>query len=132
MRLTGLDVEENQARRLLNDLDSYSAMSDRQNDEEEFVAHDWLSEVFEPAVRAVPRELRGKLEPAQMFHEMLDHRWFLAGEQHRDVPMAEAVASYTEHVLRARPDERALLELDTGALPLLEEDDFVAQDDDEV
>jgi len=132
MRLTGLDVEENQARRLLNDLDSYSAMSDRQNDEEEFVAHDWLSEVFEPAVRAVPRELRGKLEPAQMFHEMLDHRWFLAGEQHRDVPMAEAVASYTEHVLRARPDERALLELDTGALPLLEEDDDVAQDDGEV
>ena len=132
MRLTGLDVEENQARRLLNDLDSYSAMSDRQNDEEEFVAHDWLSGVFEPAVRAVPRELRGKLEPAQMFHEMLDHRWFLAGEQHRDVPMAEAVASYTEHVLRARPDERALLELDTGALPLLEEDDDVAQDDGEV
>jgi len=126
MRLTGLDVQENQARRLLNDLDSYRAASDRQNDEEEFVAHDWLSGVFEPAVRAVPRELRGKLEPAQMFHELLDHRWFISSEQGRDVPMAEAVASYIVNVLPARPDERALLELDTGALPELDEEDLLA------
>ena len=99
MRLTGLDVQENQARRLLNDLDSYAAAIDRQNDEESFVAHDWLTHVFEPAVRAVPRELRGKLEPAQVFHEMLDHRWFISREQNRDVPITEAAESY----VRERP-----------------------------
>ncbi|MEO7069556.1 MAG: DUF4032 domain-containing protein, partial [Nostocoides sp.] len=38
LRLTGLDVEENQARRLLNDLDSFRAAVDRQNDDEEIVA----------------------------------------------------------------------------------------------
>ena len=43
LRLTGLDVEENQARRLLNDLDAYGAAQDRQNDDEELVAHDWLA-----------------------------------------------------------------------------------------
>src|SRR5690606_32441128 len=74
LRLTGLDVEENQARRLLNDLDGYAVATDRQGEDEDFVAHDWLTNVFEPAVRAVPPRLRGKLEPAQMFHEMLDHR----------------------------------------------------------
>ena len=109
MRLTGLDVQENQARRLLNDLDSYSAAIDRQNDEESFVAHDWLTTVFEPAVRAVPRELRRKLEPAQVFHELLDHRWFISKEQRRDVPLAEAVESYVKQVLRHRPDELAVL-----------------------
>jgi hypothetical protein len=109
MRLTGLDVQENQARRLLNDLDSYQAATDRQNDDESFVAHDWLTEVFEPTVRAVPRELRGKLEPAQIFHEVLDHRWFISQQQRRDVPMAEAVRSYIDNVLRHRPDEQALL-----------------------
>ena len=116
MRLTGLDVQENQARRLLNDLDAYRAGEDRQGEEEEFVAHDWLTTVFEPAVRAVPRDLRGKLEPAQMFHEMLDHRWFISREQGRDVPMGEAVASYVESVLRHRPDEKAILGVD-AALP---------------
>lgn len=111
LRLTGLDVQENQARRLLNDLDSYRAATDRQNDEEEFVAHDWLSGVFEPTVRAVPRDQRRKLEPAQLFHEVLDHRWFISEKQGRDVPLSEAVASYVDNVLRDRPDEMAILGL---------------------
>lgn len=109
MRLTGLDVQENQARRLLNDLDAHTAATDRQNDEESFVAHDWLTQVFEPAVRAVPRELRRKLEPAQIFHELLDHRWYISKEQKRDVPLDEAVTSYVQKVLRHRPDELAVL-----------------------
>ncbi len=116
MRLTGLDVEENQARRLLNDLDEYRAATDRQAEDESFVAHDWLTEVFEPAVRRVPRELRGKLEPAQIFHELLDHRWFMSEQQNRDVPMKEAAKSYVKHILPNRPDEEAILGLQPGDL----------------
>src|SRR5690625_7485034 len=41
LRLTGLDAEENQARRLLNDLDEYRAATDRQNEDQWTVAHDW-------------------------------------------------------------------------------------------
>ncbi|HLV04302.1 DUF4032 domain-containing protein [uncultured Georgenia sp.] len=121
MRLTGLDVQENQARRMLNDLDAFRAATDRQGDDEAFVAHDWLAQVFEPTVRAIPRELRGKLEPAEIFHEVLEHRWFLAEQQQRDVPLPEAVQSYVENVLRHRPDERSVLGLDTGSLPRLDE-----------
>ena len=109
LRLTGLDVQENQARRLLNDLDEYRASGGRQDEDEEFVAHDWVTNVFEPTVRAVPREMRGKLEAAQMFHEILDHRWYLSQQQRRDVPMSEATASYVMNVLRHRRDEAALL-----------------------
>ena len=114
IRLTGLDVQENQARRLLNDLDSYRAAAERQNDDEEFVAHDWLSGVFEPTIQAVPRELRRKLQPAQLFHEILDHRWYISEQAGRDIPMAEATASYVENVLRHRPDEKAILGLAPG------------------
>ncbi len=117
MRLTGLDVQENQARRMLNDLDAYRAAMDRQGEDEEFVAHDWLTTFFEPVVRSVPRELRGKLQPAQIFHEMLDHRWYISREQDRDMPMAEAAASYVQNVLRHRPDEAQVLGADTAALP---------------
>lgn len=111
LRLTGLDVQDNQARRLLNDLDEYRAASDRQGEEEQFVAHDWVTEVFEPTVRAVPRTMRGKLEAAQMFHEILDHRWYISEKQRRDVPMPEAVASYVTNVLAHRRDEQRLLGL---------------------
>ena len=64
LRLTGLDVEENQARRLLNDLDAFRASQDRQNDDEPLVAHDWLSHVYEPVIRTVPRDLTRKLNTA--------------------------------------------------------------------
>ncbi|MBD9698124.1 DUF4032 domain-containing protein [Flavimobilis sp. GY10621] len=111
LRLTGLDVQDNQARRLLNDLDEYRAASDRQGEEEQFVAHDWVTEVFEPTVRAVPRTMRGKLEAAQMFHEILDHRWYISEKQRRDVPMPEAVESYVTNVLAHRRDEQQLLGL---------------------
>jgi CRISPR/Cas system CSM-associated protein Csm2 small subunit len=109
LRLTGLDVEQNQARRLLNDLDSFRAATDRQNEDEEIVAHDWLATVFEPVVRAVPRALRRKLEPAEVFHEVLEHRWYRSEQLGRDVTMMEAARSYVDEVLSHRPDEEAIL-----------------------
>ncbi|GAA4694472.1 DUF4032 domain-containing protein [Promicromonospora umidemergens] len=114
LRLTGLDVQENQARRMLNDLDSYRAATDRQNDQEQIVAHAWVRQVFRPTIDAVPRELRRKLEPAQLFHEILDHRWYISQQAQRDIPLPEAAESYVERVLRHRPDEDAVLGLAPG------------------
>jgi Domain of unknown function (DUF4032) len=119
LRLTGLDVEENQARRLLNDLDSYRAASDRQGEEEEIVAHDWLARVFQPLVRAVPRDLGGKLDPAEVFHEVLEHRWYLSEQGLRDVSLTDALRDYLENVLPLKPDEVAILGVDTEQLPVV-------------
>ena len=118
LRLTGLDAEENQARRLLNDLDSYTATFKEPGADEEMVAHEWLAKVFEPVVRAVPRDLKGRLEPAEMFHQLLDHRWYLSQNEGRDVPLAEAVSSYVETVLRHRRDEATMIDPPTEAITL--------------
>ncbi|MDP3209314.1 MAG: DUF4032 domain-containing protein, partial [Rhodoglobus sp.] len=114
LRLTGLDAEENQARRLLNDLDSYRLAFDKADLDEEVVAHEWTARVFEPVIRAIPRELRGKLEPAEIFHQLLDHRWFLSQNEARDVPLAEAVGSYIDTILRHRRDEQTMINPPTG------------------
>ncbi len=114
LRLTGLDAQENQARRLLNDLDSYRAAFDKQSLDEEVVAHEWAARVFEPVIRAIPRELKGKLEPAEIFHQLLDHRWYLSQNESRDVPLAEAVSSYVDTVLRHRRDEATIIDPPTG------------------
>jgi len=108
LHLTGLDAEENQARRLLNDLDAHRMRNAAGRDEHE-AAHEWLSTVFTPVVEAVPRELRGKLEPAQLFHEVLDHRWYLSERAGADVGLDAAVRSYVTEVLPSKPDERAVL-----------------------
>ena len=109
LRLTGLDVEENQARRLLNDLDAYRAAKNVQGESEEIVAHRWLADSFEPVVRSVPKDLRGKLEPAEIFHEVLEHRWFLSEREGRDVGLMPAAESYVADVLTHKPDEQAVL-----------------------
>lgn len=128
LRLTGLDAEENQARRLLNDLDSYRAAFAKQDLDEEVVSHEWVARVFEPVIRAIPREMKGKLEPAEIFHQLLDHRWYLSQNQSRDVPLAEAVSSYVDTVLAHRRDEATMIDPPTGTLTLpiaiVDEDDW--------
>lgn len=118
LRLTGLDAQENQARRLLNDLDSYSASYGKQDLDEEMVAHEWLAQVFEPVIRSIPRDLKGRLEPAEMFHQLLEHRWFMSQQQARDVPLAEAVTAYVKDVLRHRRDEATVIAPPTEAITL--------------
>lgn len=112
LRLTGLDAEENQARRLLNDLDTYRAESDLTDEQQ--AAHRWLTEVFEPVVRAVPTHLRGKLEPTELFVQIIEHRWRLSEQAGRDVGLAPAVQSFLSDILVHRPDEQAVLGVTVG------------------
>ncbi|MFB7892322.1 DUF4032 domain-containing protein [Microbacterium sp. NPDC056044] len=132
LRLTGLDVEENQARRLLNDLDEFRVRVSRHGDDEEMVAHEWLTRVFEPVVRAIPWDLRSKLEPAEVFHQLLEHRWYLSQAKGKSVPLAEALTSYIDNVLRHRRDEATLmgpptetvsLSIITSSIPVVDDDE---------
>ncbi len=109
IRLTGLDTEENQARRLLNDLDYFRAGTDQQGADESIVAHQWLTQRFEPIVSSVPKDLRAKLEAAELFHEVLEHRWFLSEAADQEVSLVDAAQGYVDNVLHRLPDEEFAL-----------------------
>ncbi|MDZ8171938.1 DUF4032 domain-containing protein [Microbacterium xanthum] len=132
IRLTGLDVEENQARRLLNDLDEFRARISRLGSDEEVVAHEWLTRVFEPVVMAIPYDLRAKLEPAEVYHQVLEHRWYLSQSRGGSVPLAEALGSYVDDVLRHRRDEATVMgpPTETMSLPVVTADLPVVEDGD--
>ncbi|WP_052850466.1 DUF4032 domain-containing protein [Streptomyces avicenniae] len=108
LRLTGLDAEENQARSLLNDLETWMASQDDYAPGDplgarvEVLAHRWVRDVFRPAVRLVPLDVREALDTAQVYHELLEHRLLLSERRREDVPTEAAAADYTE-VLRGRP-----------------------------
>lgn len=118
LRLTGLDVQENQARRLLNDMDEFRARVSRLGSDEEMVAHEWLTRVFEPVVKAIPWDLRAKLEPAEVFHQVLEHRWYMSQGRGRSVPLAEVLSSYVDSVLRHRRDEATVMGPPTETMSL--------------
>ncbi len=104
-RLTGLDVEENQARRLLNDLSSFAAQAGQDGEDRGVLAHQWLTRFFEPVWELVPAELREKRDPAEVYHEILEHRWLMAEAAGHDVDTFDAARDYIDTVLAKRPDE---------------------------
>jgi tRNA A-37 threonylcarbamoyl transferase component Bud32 len=111
--LTGLTAQENQARRMLNDLYAYRALLEAQEGKpipESVAAYRWRAEVFEPAVNAVPPELHGRRQAAEIFHEILQHRWYMSEQQSTDAGLMAAVRSYIHDVLKHAPDERVRME----------------------
>src|SRR3954454_5119110 len=107
--LTGLRVQENQARSLLADLWRFKAKWEDGLGEpvpEDLAARRWLDEKFYGTLSLVPPELRVKLPDAELFHEISEHRWLLSEAQGSDVGRAAAVASYVGSVLRELPDTR--------------------------
>lgn len=116
-RRTGLEVQENQARRLLNDIAGFGAWLERTDGHPvspAAAATRWLADVYEPIIERVPAALRGRLEPAELFHELLEHRWLMSESEGREVSNEEALTSLLTGVLPDRPDERTILDATDG------------------
>ena len=110
-RLTGLRVQENQARRLLNDIASFRAWHECNGTPmpEAVAAARWIADVYEPVVAQVPADLRRRLDAPELFHQLLEHRWHLAEARGAEVSNEEALASMLTSVLPFRPDEQTIL-----------------------
>ena len=106
--LMGLSVEEFQAKRLLASFDRYYSRTPEPRPAREEVAKRWLEEVFHHVVRHVPEGLRGRIEDAQLFHEVLEHRWYLGERAGRDVGLDFATEDYIATILPNRMDSGTL------------------------
>ncbi|NEB76630.1 DUF4032 domain-containing protein [Streptomyces sp. SID14478] len=97
LRLTGLDAEENQARRLLGDLESWMATQDDAPDARpEVLAHRWVRDVFRPTVRAVRDRIPSPMDAAELYHELLEHRWYLSERAQHDIGLDAAAEDYVK------------------------------------
>jgi hypothetical protein len=116
--LTGLETTENQARRLLNDIRAFGAELLQQRSAtsaatgttlrqlpENVIAVRWVDQRFEPLIAQVPASMFNKLEAAEIYHQLLEHRWYLSEAGVTDVSLDQALASYIDNVLVDAPDE---------------------------
>ena len=102
--LTGLETEELQAKRLLASFDRYNARENKLGLSISEMAKKWIAEVFEPVISRVPDDMRGRVERAQMFHEILENRWYLSEKAGYDVGLEEATDNYCTEILPMRRD----------------------------
>lgn len=111
--LTGLWAGENQARRLLGDIREFGAELQARSGvlpPENIVAVRWLDQRFEPIIGRIPSSMIGKLQAAEIFHQLLEHRWFLSEAWERDVTLDEAIDDYVTNVLAPAPSEAVRFE----------------------
>jgi hypothetical protein len=109
-RETGITADENQARRLRNDIASFRGYLEQKGGHpvsETVAAHRWLEEVYDPVVAAIPDGLQGRLSPPEIFHEILEHRWYLSEAAGADVGTTAAAKSYFATVLPDVPQPLA-------------------------
>jgi hypothetical protein len=107
--LMGLQAEELQAKRLLASYDRYKAREFPPSTPHAIVVKQWLSDVFRRVVNQVPDNLKGRVEPAQLFHEVLENRWYLGEKLGRDVGLDFATQDYIEKVLPYRMDSGVII-----------------------
>lgn len=122
--LTGLETSENQARRMLDDIRSFGHELNLSRQAridagrptghggpkhrtlpENVIAVRWLDDRFEPLIARIPPELFAKLEAAEIYHQLLEHRWFLSEEARIDISLEDALESYLANVLEHAPNE---------------------------
>ncbi len=106
--LIGLVAQENQSRQLLNDIYRFRAWLENTSGKpipKSQAASRWLNQIYQPAIDAIPSDLRGKLDGPEIFHQILEHRWFMSEKAGRDVGTDEALQSYKESILPKLPPD---------------------------
>ncbi len=99
--LTGLVAGERQAELMLNEVRELRAtLAKRINRSVALseAAFHWQSERWESAMKALAPVLVSGEDPAELYCQVLEHKWFLSERARRDVGMERAMADYVEKV----------------------------------
>ena len=99
----GLDAQELQAKRILASFDRWYARQSIKTSKDE-MAKEWLDSVFFKILDLIPNELQGRVEKAQMFHEILENRWYMTEKAGFDVGLEAAAKAYINEILPLRMD----------------------------
>lgn len=100
--LMGIQAEELQAKRLLASFDRFRGREKKPLPPIEDSARRWLVETYQRVINMIPVDLRGRVEPAQMFHEILEHRWYLGEKIGSDPGLSFATEDYVKTILPYR------------------------------
>jgi len=97
--LTGLDVEEMQARKMMNEIQELKATLSQANNRStplSVAAFHWLENTFNVVTRSL-QSLTGEATTlAELYCQVLEHKWYLSERAQRDVGHQAATQDYLE------------------------------------
>jgi hypothetical protein len=95
--LTGLDVEEMQARTMMNEIQELRAtlsQSSNRNVPLSAAAYHWLENIYQPIVERLKPLIDQNMTVAELYYQVLEHKWFLSERAQRDVGHQAALEDY--------------------------------------
>ncbi|RKH31271.1 DUF4032 domain-containing protein [Corallococcus praedator] len=110
--LTGIVAEERQASLLLNEMQEMKATLTRKLDRSvplSVAAFRWLDERYHPTLSRLQKDLGRAADTAELYCQVLEHKWFLSERAKRDVGLDAALQDYVT-LNRKQPGIAPLLE----------------------
>ncbi|HLO67865.1 MAG TPA: DUF4032 domain-containing protein [Holophaga sp.] len=101
--LTGLVAEERQAELMLNEIRELRARMAKAHKREvpqSAAAFKWLTETWDPAQQALAPLVKTDAEAAEIYCQVLEHKWFMSEKARKDVGLDAALKDYLK---RFRP-----------------------------
>lgn len=102
--LTGIAAEEMQARTMMNEiLELKASLSNIQNRSTpvSIAAYSWLHEHYQPVIDKLQPFIDQSGDPAELYCQILEHKWYLSEAAQHDVGHHAAVEDYLQNITPA-------------------------------
>jgi len=98
--LTGVDAEEKQAQMMMNEIQQFKATLSQTHNRStplSVAAYHWLENIYQPTMAGLLPVMDEYTDPAELYCQVLEHKWYLSEEAHRDVGHQAAAQDYLDH-----------------------------------
>ena len=97
--LTGLEAEERQARQMMNEIQELRANLSQTHNRStplSVAAYQWLLEIYQPTIQRLNPLIKEDMNLAELYCQVLEHKWFLSEKVQRDVGHSAAIEDYLQ------------------------------------
>jgi hypothetical protein len=99
--LTGIEAEERQAQKMMNEIQELKASLSKENNRSvslSAAAYHWLKFIYQPTLIRLEPVVKPDFDPAERYCQVLEHKWYLSERARRDVGLSTAVDDYLETI----------------------------------
>jgi hypothetical protein len=99
--LTGIEAEEMQARKMMNEIQERKATLSKTNNRStplSLAAFNWFQEIYLPTLDGIGSRIDLSSDPAELYCQILEHKWYLSEKAKHDVGHQIAVEDFLKTV----------------------------------
>ncbi len=100
LNLTGIDAEEQQAQKMMNEIQELKATLSQQNNRStplSAAAYYWQKNIYEPTIQRLKPSIKPDMGEAELYCQVLEHKWYLSEKSRQDVGHQAATEDYLKN-----------------------------------